>query len=112
VYWHGTGIGADLVSAPEKAEHFGISLVEAMSAEAVPFALTAGGPREIIVHGDDGFLYETPEQLAELTLDLLSPSSRDRLVTLGRAAGRRAGDFSREEFGKRVNDLVSHSKTC
>src|SRR5271157_1144466 len=43
VYWHGTGIGADLVVAPEKAEHFGISLVEAMSAEAVPFSLAAGG---------------------------------------------------------------------
>lgn len=112
VYWHGTGIGADLVSAPEKAEHFGISLVEAMSAEAVPFALAAGGPREIIGHGETGFLYGTPEQLALLTLDLFAATASERRVALGRAAGRRAVEFSREEFTKRVNDLVCHSKTC
>jgi GT2 family glycosyltransferase/glycosyltransferase involved in cell wall biosynthesis len=106
LYWHGTGIGADLVSAPEKAEHFGISLVEAMSAQAVPFAFTAGGPREIIKHGETGFLYETQEQLALLTLDLFAPTARERRVAMGRAAGRRAVEFSREYFARRIGILV------
>src|SRR5271157_3891843 len=106
VYWHGTGIGADLVASPEKAEHFGISLVEAMSAEAVPFSLAAGGPREIITHGETGFLYDTPDELAELTLDLFATTSIERRETLGRAAGRRAVEFSRENFSRKINDLI------
>jgi glycosyltransferase involved in cell wall biosynthesis len=106
VYWHGTGIGADLVTAPEKAEHFGISLVEAMSAEAVPFSLTAGGPREIITPGENGFLYESPEELAEVTLDLFATAATARRERLGRAAGHRAVEFSRENFARRINDLI------
>jgi GT2 family glycosyltransferase/glycosyltransferase involved in cell wall biosynthesis len=105
-YWHGTGIGADLVASPEKAEHFGISLVEAMSAQAVPFSLNSGGPREIIAHGETGYLYDTPDELAKLTLDLFDTASSERRVILGRAAARRAAEFSRENFSRRINDLV------
>jgi glycosyltransferase involved in cell wall biosynthesis len=106
IYWHGTGIGADLVASPEKAEHFGISLVEAMSAQAVPFSLNAGGPREIISHGETGFLYDTPDELAKLTIDLLATTSSERRVGMGRAAARRAAEYSREHFTRRINDLI------
>jgi glycosyltransferase involved in cell wall biosynthesis len=67
IYWHGTGLGADLEQAPEKAEHFGISLVEAMSAGCVVFAYGSGGPREIITDNVDGFLYGSTDGLARRT---------------------------------------------
>jgi GT2 family glycosyltransferase/glycosyltransferase involved in cell wall biosynthesis len=105
-YWHGTGIGADLVSNPEKAEHFGISLVEAMSAQVVPFSLNSGGPREIITHGKTGFLYDTTDELADLTLDLFEARSYDLRKKVGQAAERRAAEFSRENFSRRINDLI------
>jgi GT2 family glycosyltransferase/glycosyltransferase involved in cell wall biosynthesis len=105
-YWHGTGIGADLVANPERAEHFGISLVEAMSAQDVPFSLNSGGPREIITHGKTGFLYDTTDELADLTLDLFEARSHELRKQVGRAAGRRAVDFSRENFSRRINDLI------
>jgi GT2 family glycosyltransferase len=106
IYWHGTGIGADLVLSPEKAEHFGISLVEAMSAEAIPFALSSGGPREIIDDGETGFLYETTAQLADLTLTLFAEGSEERRRRVGRAASRRALEYSREKFAREVNALI------
>jgi GT2 family glycosyltransferase/glycosyltransferase involved in cell wall biosynthesis len=105
-YWHGTGIGADLVANPEKAEHFGISLVEAMSAQDVPFSLNSGGPREIITHGKTGFLYDTTAELASLTLDLFEARSCELREQVGQAAGRRAVEFSRENFSRRINDLI------
>jgi glycosyltransferase involved in cell wall biosynthesis len=105
-YWHGTGIGADLVAHPEKAEHFGISLVEAMSAQDVPFSLNSGGPREIITQGETGFFYDTTDELADLTLNLFEARSYERRVQVGRAAGHRALDFSRESFSRRINDLI------
>ena len=36
MFWHATGLGEDLESAPDRLEHFGIATVEAMSAGCVP----------------------------------------------------------------------------
>jgi hypothetical protein len=47
IFWHATGLNADQ-SSPEKLEHFGISLVEAMSAALVPFVFDSAGPHEIL----------------------------------------------------------------
>lgn len=56
IYWHATGFGEDLQKYPEKAEHFGISTVEAMGAGSVPIVINAGGQKEIIQDGKSGFL--------------------------------------------------------
>jgi glycosyltransferase involved in cell wall biosynthesis len=107
VYWHGTGIGVNMAEHPDKAEHFGISLVEAMSAQAIPFALNAGGPREIITDGETGFLYDTVEMLSDLTVQIFLKSSKAQAQRIGRAAGDRARAFSTETFIHRVDHLVS-----
>ena len=60
-YWHATGLGiAD--SEPHKKEHFGISIVEAYLHGALPIAIGAGGPLEI--------LRETPELLVDSANDM------------------------------------------
>ena len=104
VYWHGAGLEADLINEPWAAEHFGISVVEAMSAGAIPFALASGGPREIIAHGVNGFLYDSLESLVEGTRNFLSCSSADRQA-LSQAAILRAKDFSPEVFARRIEAL-------
>lgn len=105
VYWHGAGLEADLTNVPWAAEHFGISVVEAMSAGAIPFALASGGPREIIEHGVNGFLYDSIETLVESTRALLSCDATDRQI-LSQAAIRRAKDFSPEIFEHKIKDLL------
>jgi GT2 family glycosyltransferase/glycosyltransferase involved in cell wall biosynthesis/SAM-dependent methyltransferase len=104
IYWHGTGLGADLADHPEHAEHFGIAIVEAMSAECIAFAFDAGGPREIIRDGVDGFLYATTGELAERTLAVLSPDAAERRMRMGSAASLRAGVFAEHRFIERMRD--------
>jgi GT2 family glycosyltransferase/glycosyltransferase involved in cell wall biosynthesis/SAM-dependent methyltransferase len=104
IYWHGTGLGADLERQPEHAEHFGIAVVEAMSAECVAFAFDAGGPRDIITDGVDGFLYGTTGELVARTLDVLAPEDADRRVRIGKAAGQRASAFAEHRFIDRMRE--------
>lgn len=109
-YWHGAGIGADPITEAEKHEHFGISVVEAMSAGCLPFALGNGGPAEIIEHRRNGWLYDSPEELVELTAQFLKESSMTDWWTMRRAARRRAEEFSPPRFGaKWVHLLDPHS---
>ena len=61
LYWHATGYGMPPDEARGRAEHFGISIVEAMSAACVPLAYAAGGPCEIIEDGVSGFLFGTSD---------------------------------------------------
>ena len=105
IYWHATGLGSNLVAEPWAAEHFGISIVEAMSASAATFALASGGAREIITHGVDGFLYDTADALLEQTLALICGPA-DRRARVAEAATKRARDFSVEVFGARLDALL------
>jgi glycosyltransferase involved in cell wall biosynthesis len=109
LYWHATGLDADLDRQPEKAEHFGISVIEAMSAEAVPIVFSAGGPKEIITHGSDGYVYSSREACIELTLMLLQQDAEARRVAMGRAAAQSATAYSVDHFNERVSELFGSS---
>ncbi len=106
VYWHCTGLGTDLAQFPEQAEHFGISIVEAMSADCVPIAFNAGGPREIITHGVDGFLFSSLEELIDTTQHVLDPDQAGLQESVGMGAGQRAAAFSPEAFAARLPQIV------
>lgn len=71
IFWSASGFGYSDLKDPLKVEHFGISLVEAMSAGCVPIVTNLGGHKEIIADTEDGFLWDTPEQLQSLTLQLI-----------------------------------------
>ncbi len=67
VYWHGAGFGEDINRYPERAEHFGVSTIEAMSYGAVPVVFAAGGQTEIVTNGSNGFTWRIPRELATRT---------------------------------------------
>ena len=107
IYWHASGFGEDEHQHPERFEHFGISVVEAMAAGAVPLVYSVGGPSEIVRNGIDGFHWSTPEQLARLTRQLIGDEAL--LKSLAESARRRAADFTPEVFDERLRSLVASS---
>jgi glycosyltransferase involved in cell wall biosynthesis len=96
IFWHGGGFGEDPETHPERFEHFGIAVVEAMAAGAVPIVFGAAGPAEIVRHGVDGFHWHTPAELVRLTRDLIADPGA--LATMSTSAQQRARDFSIEAF--------------
>lgn len=104
IFWSAAGFGIDQAKEPSRAEHFGMSVVEAMAAGCVPLVTALGGHREIVEDGKNGCLWETTAQLEELTLDLVS--DRPRLSSLSRLAVTRSKMFSAEIFKKSFTDLL------
>ena len=90
---------------PEKCEHFGISVVEAMSAGAIPFVVNNGGPAATVRHGWDGFRYESEDELIELTRALFAQPGHAVDDMRGHARNR-AMDFSKASFAARWRALL------
>ena len=104
IYWHASGFGEDLASHPDRAEHFGISTVEAMGTGAVPVVVDAGGQKEIVEKGKNGFRWTSLEELQQQTLELIS--DKEKLQELAERGVEDAEKFSLDRFVKRVNELV------
>jgi glycosyltransferase involved in cell wall biosynthesis len=105
VFWHGAGLGEDLHWHPDRFEHFGISVVEAMSAGAVPAVYVHGGPAAIVGETGCGVLYATIEELAKRTRALIEDPVE--MARLSAAAMRRAEDFGFDHFADRLGELVA-----
>jgi len=74
-YWHFTGFGIDERSHPEMVEHFGIAPLQAMSTGCIAFCYAAGGPKEFIQDGINGFLFSTEAELMEKIKSVMSAVS-------------------------------------
>ena len=75
--WHLTGADVDADADPASLEHFGISIVEGMSAGCVPIALAKGGPSDIIdVREEAGLVVH---QSREITCFMRTSLNVDRL---------------------------------
>jgi glycosyltransferase involved in cell wall biosynthesis len=94
LFWHATGFGRQACE-PEKAEHFGMTTVEAMSFGAVPMVYPDGGQLEI-VSAKVGVFWRTPGELATLTERLIH--SPERLASLARAAAEESKVYGPANF--------------
>lgn len=107
IYWHAAGFGEDLQKHPEKAEHFGISTVEAMGQGAVPVVINAGGQPEIVEDGKNGFLWDTLIQLEEKTLVLIN--NEKLLKKMSEKAKKKASHFGGNRFCEQISYLIKYS---
>ena len=103
IYWHAGGLGEDPETHPDRFEHFGISVVEAMGAGVVPVVFGAAGPAEVVRDGVDGLHFRT--------LDELEPTAASSPTI--RIAGRRSAatprertEFAPDAFGRRLDTVV------
>jgi glycosyltransferase involved in cell wall biosynthesis len=99
VYWHGAGYRE---TKPENMEHFGISVVEAMSAGAVPLVYNGGGLPEIVRDGLDGFLWANTDELIDKTGKIISQHGK-----FSRSAVSRSREFSSAKFTGAFDKLLA-----
>ena len=71
-YLHASGLQVDHNSHPEKIEHFGITLFEAMQRGCYPAVFKAGGPYETIQDIGLGLSFETEEELSETMINIVN----------------------------------------
>lgn len=105
IYWHASGFGENLKLNPDRAEHFGISTVEAMGAGAVPVVIRAGGQPEIVNDGINGFLWDTKVELMQKTLLLIK--DQKELKKLSLQSIKDSKKFSEAEFCKDVYSVIA-----
>jgi len=102
LFWHATGYGQSL-RHPERAEHFGMTTVEAMSYGLVPLVYDDGGPREVVIT-NCGVRWRSIDELVEGTTTFLrNPQHR---TAIARNARQRSADFSFERFKKAFIGLL------
>ena len=104
IYWHAAGFGEDLVKNPQKAEHFGITTVEAMAAGVVPLVYRAGGQMEIIDENKNGFFWKTEDELAMKTLKIIKEDGVRQQIA--QEAVYRAADFSPPVFYEKLKRII------
>jgi glycosyltransferase involved in cell wall biosynthesis len=103
LYWHAAGFGSDLIKHPQQAEHFGISIVEAMSYGCVPLVFNAGGPKEIITP-ESGITWNNLDELEQNTLSLIhNPKLRS---DYSQAARKQSGFFSQDNLCQNLNSVI------
>jgi len=97
IFWHLCGLNQ---TEPEKIEHFGMTIVEAMQNNIVPIVFDGGGQKEIVVHNVSGFRVKSTAQLISYTLEVIR--SNNILNRMGLEAYKRSKLFNRDKFETKV----------
>jgi glycosyltransferase involved in cell wall biosynthesis len=108
MYWHATGFGSSEEEQPQRQEHFGMTILEAMSAGAVPIAHRSGGPCEVIRQGANGYLWSDLSELVRTAQDLAA--APETLQTLSAAAIGSSLQFTEANFLHRMDALIGRAQ--
>ena len=100
IFWSAAGYGVDEKKEPLKVEHFGITLVEAMAAGVVPLAYDAGGHKEIVAHGENGYLWKGTAQLLANTASVIK--TRKLLKEMSLQARKDSKVYEYERFSAEI----------
>lgn len=104
IFWSGAGFNEDEKKNPEKVEHFGITLVESMSAGCIPIVYGAGGYKEIIDNSKNGYLWQNKKDLIDITKKIVSESGV--LKKLSVEAIKSSKKYGYEEFKKQIKEII------
>ncbi|MFZ5366024.1 MAG: glycosyltransferase family 4 protein [Patescibacteria group bacterium] len=104
IFWSASGFGINEEKEPERVEHFGITVIEAMAAGCVPIVVGKGGPKEIIEPGKNGFVWQRESELVKITQKLVStPGLFKELVQNMLESSRK---FSKEKYIKEFDEII------
>lgn len=103
--WHFTGFGIDETKYPQRVEHLGIVPLEAMAMGCIAFCYNAGGPRELIDDGKNGFLFTSEKELVEKMTRLAQDQMLQKRIQ-NEAKEYVRKHFNYEVFRKRVREAI------
>lgn len=111
IYWHAAGINVNSAEHPEMLEHFGITIVEAMSSGCIPVVINKGGPAEIVRDGIDGYCFNSKDELIEYTLRLINllktkTDDKSEIASLINHSIERSLDFTKDKFYERLSEII------
>ena len=103
LYWHCAGVGVDVAAEPQRCEHFGITVVEAMSAGCIALVPDRGGPPGIVQDGVTGHVFGSLPALVARSVELLQrPPDDAALAAMRAAAVAAARRYAPEAFAEAV----------
>ncbi|MBU2562084.1 MAG: glycosyltransferase family 4 protein [Nanoarchaeota archaeon] len=103
IFIQGKGININENKYPSLLEHFGMTVVEAMSYGCVPIALNKGGYKESI-DDETGFKVNTQEEVVKCILKLVKNESL--LSNMSKSGIKRAKKFSLEKMQEKIDKLL------
>jgi glycosyltransferase involved in cell wall biosynthesis len=105
VFWHMAGFGIDDKVHPELTEHLGLAPLEAMSMGCITFAYNAGGIKETIDDGENGFMFNSTEELINKTIKVAKNQFIQKKVKKN-AKDSITNNFSYNRFKKTVKQII------
>jgi glycosyltransferase involved in cell wall biosynthesis len=104
IFWMASGYGIEEKKSPKKVEHFGITTVEAMAAGAVPIIFAAGGHKEIIADGENGFLWKDTNSLLKSTKRVIEEKGLMKKLSTKVKVDSKV--YEHERFEKEIWDIL------
>lgn len=104
IFWSASGFGVDEKKNPEKVEHFGITIVESMAAGAIPVVFSAGGHKEIVANGENGFLWKDTKDLLRETKRVVEEKGLIKKISTKVKESSKVYDYAR--FEKEIWDIL------
>jgi glycosyltransferase involved in cell wall biosynthesis len=104
IFWSASGFNIDSEKEPFRVEHFGITVVEAMSSGLVPIVVNNGGHKETIDDKQTGFLWDKTLELENITSKLIKDEKLREKISLN--AQKSATIFSQNNFSDNFLKLV------
>ncbi len=110
-YWHAAGLDVNTATHPEKCEHFGIAPLEAMQNGCIVFVVNNGGPAEYTVHGKNGFLFSSVDELVRMSIEDVACLSPADISTLLLEARKTSSRYSFSQLGQQWALLLQELHT-